>query len=404
MFIREAPPHVLSVIQAAPTASTTKLSLLATKDLKVSLRITGGKADRSEFNLSANEPVTVHVTGIKPDTAPAYTAVWDGGRVTGTLRTPRRKGQPFTFVVQADSHLDENSAAEVYARAVNAMGADRPDFMIDLGDTFMTGKHSEYAKAISQYRVQRYYMSQVEAPVFLALGNHDGETGWIERGQTGMTQWARQQREAHFPSPVPNQKGLYYAVEWGDVLALVLDPFSFTPSKPGRNGDNWTWTLGRAQYDWLKATLEKTSAKYRLVFIHHLVGGSGKDARGGAEASAGFEWGGVADFGAKRPGWGETIHEMLKKHKVQGVFRGHDHIYVRQERDGIIYQCLAQPSHARGDSVRSAAEYGYLSGKILGSSGYQRFSIGADGLKVEYVKLTPGGTTVADSYVLPPVK
>ena len=46
----------------------------------------------------------------------------------------------------------------------------------------------------------------------------------------------------------------------------------------------------------------------RFVFIHHLVGGLGRDVRGGAKPAAYMEWGGKnADgsegFAQHRPGW-----------------------------------------------------------------------------------------------------
>jgi hypothetical protein len=47
--------------------------------------------------------------------------------------------------------------------------------------------------------------------------------------------------------------------------------------------------------------------------------------------------------------------------------------------------------------LRSAEEYGYLSGKILDGSGYMRVSIGPAKARVEYVKTT-GTQSVADSY------
>ncbi len=99
----------------------------------------------------------------------------------------------------------------------------------------------------------------------------------------------------------------YYAWEWGDALFIVLDPYRFTPPSRGTT-DNWNPTLGDEQYQWLKQTLETSNAKWKFVFIHQLVGGAGKDGRGGVEAAPYFEWGGQnADgsdgFAQQRSGW-----------------------------------------------------------------------------------------------------
>ena len=66
--------------------------------------------------------------------------------------------------------------------------------------------------------------------------------------------------------------------------------------------------------------------------------------RGGAEAAAYFEWGGEnADgswgFDTQRPGWGGVpIHQLMVENGVSAYFHGHDHQYVYETRDGIVYQ------------------------------------------------------------------
>ena len=36
--------------------------------------------------------------------------------------------------------------------------------------------------------------------------------------------------------------------------------------------DPWESTIGDAQYQWLKHTLEESEAKYKFVFAHHVLG------------------------------------------------------------------------------------------------------------------------------------
>ena len=45
-----------------------------------------------------------------------------------------------------------------------------------------------------------------------------------------------------------------------------------------------------------------------------------------------------------RPGWPAPIHQLLVQHRVSAVFHGHDHLYVNQQLDGIVYQEVPQPS------------------------------------------------------------
>jgi phosphodiesterase/alkaline phosphatase D-like protein len=182
----------------------------------------------------------------------------------------------------------------------------------------------------------------------------------------------------------------YYAWEWGDALFIVLDPYWFTPPQRGIT-DNWNPTLGTVQYQWLKKTLETSRAKWKFVFIHQLVGGLDKDGRGGAEAAKYFEWGGNNADGsygstAKRSGWAMPIHQLLVANKVNIVFHGHDHLFVKQDLDGIVYQEVPQPSAARFDATNNAKEYGYVTGDVLASSGHLRVTVSSSQVKVDYVR------------------
>lgn len=68
---------------------------------------------------------------------------------------------------------------------------------------------------------------------------------------------------------------------------------------------------------------------------------------------------------------------MLVDHGVSVVFNGHDHMFIKQDLDGIVYQLVPQPGHPRS-GVKSAKEYGYLSGEVQGSSGHVRVRVNGD--------------------------
>jgi hypothetical protein len=38
------------------------------------------------------------------------------------------------------------------------------------------------------------------------------------------------------------------------------------------------------------------------------------------------------------------IHQLLVRNKVAAVFHGHDHLFAKQDLDGIVYQEVPQPS------------------------------------------------------------
>lgn len=213
-----------------------------------------------------------------------------------------------------------------------------------------------------------------------------------------MASWAREQREANFPVIRPSEfysgapkKGLWYSYNWGDATFIILDPFVATTRKSRGDEDGWNWTLGKEQFDWFARTLKESKSKFKFVFIHHLVGGfGGAEARGGAEAADRFEWGNKEEFPTKREGWAEPIHALMLKYGVTAMFHGHDHLYVRQEKDGIVYLEVPQPGQPRDNAIGSAEKYGYKSGVILGSSGHIRVTVGPVAAKIEYVKSLAG--------------
>lgn len=408
-----------NVILGRPTTNSVTLSLYAQADNQVAIAYVayGSTAfvQTPPINLKANMPQNIDLTGLTPNTAYTYKLIINGQASDAhVFHTQRAIGDSFVFTLDADPHnRDPRFSGEVYARTLTNARADRPDFHINLGDTFMTEKVQSrtYAEAESTFTDMRPYLGIIggDAPLFLVNGNHEGELGWLLRGtETGLPIWSTQLRERYYPNPMPGAfytgsansdaslnaiRDSYYAWTWGDALFVVLDPFWYTLTKPRPDNldNNWGWTLGQAQYTWLKSTLAGSSARYKFIFIHHLVGGNDTDARGGIEAAPYFDWGGKnADgtygFEKQRPGWGKPIHQLLVDYKVSAVFHGHDHVFVKQVLDGIIYQEMPQPSIAEYNNTRLAADYGYLNGDILGSSGHLRVTVTSAQVTVEYVR------------------
>lgn len=408
------PDHLFNIILGRLTDRSVTVRVLFHED-REGVVTYGPKGHESAsktkvVQFKAGQPVDVVLDSLDANTRHYYRLHYrragaDSSDQTGefTFHTQRDAGSSFTFTVQADSHLDENTSGEVYLRTLaNALG-DQPDFHFGLGDTFMTGKYVKPQLSHPQYLAQRYYLGHLchSAAFFFALGNHDGEAG-----NRSSSVWATTTRKRYIPNPTPNgfftgnelrEPGIglpenYYAFHWGDCQFIVLDPFRHTTTRNrgGGSGDNWFWTLGENQYHWLKKELAGRGAKFRFVFLHHLVGGSDRNQRGGKEAAPFWEWGGKGasgkdEFDQRRPGWGKPIHQMLVEHSVNIVFHGHDHMFIKQDLDGIVYQLVPQPGHPRS-GTKSAKEYGYLSGEVQGSSGHVRVRVSGDSARVDYVR------------------
>ena len=414
----DVPAHPWDIVLARPTGNSATASLMIYRDATANLEYGTARGNYTSqtppLAFKAAIPGTIELSNLTPNTSYYYRL-----RIRGTetaadewspeysFTTARPPGVSFVFAMQADSHLDENTEPAIYARAVENMLADGVDFVVDLGDTFMNDKYSpDYKESQKQYLAQRYYFGLVghSAHWFLALGNHDGEQGRYLNGTVdNMTIWSNRLRKSLFPNPVPNgfytgntnpdalagSLENYFAWQWGDAHFFVLDPFWVT--KRTGQSDGWAWTLGQAQYDWLRRTLEESNSRYKFIFLHHLVGGRDNSQRGGIEAAKYFEWGGhnlsnVNEFAVKRPGWALPIHSLLVKHRVSAVFHGHDHLYVKQDLDGIVYQEVPQPGYPRFNQANSATDYGYVNGTILGSPGHLRVTVTPERARVELVR------------------
>ena len=322
------------------------------------------------------------------------------------FHTQRPRGKSFTFVIEADPHLDNNTDSAAYRVTLKHMLTKRPDFMIDLGDNFMTDKLTviNQSTITERHVLFRSFYNELchSAPLYLVLGNHEGEYSWVSTaGNNTMPVMATNTRKLYYPNPYPNSfysgnntnenlVGLrenYYSWEWGDALFIVLDPYWYTTTK-----SVWGWTLGTAQYNWLKEVISSTTAKFKFVFCHQLVSGNGIEGRGGSESVPLYEMGGnntdgTYGFSTNRPGWDKPIHTLLKDNNCTIFFHGHDHLFAKQDLDNIVYQEVPQPS-AKNITVITGTEpgYGYANGLLLPNRGYLLVIVSPDSVKVDYVR------------------
>jgi len=410
-------------ILGRPTDNSVTLQLIFSDSAQV--RVSYGTTPGTYTNqtawlsLAGNDPAEITLSGLQANTRyyyrvrhrqPGDTIVTN--RPEYTFHTQRPPGTPFTFVVQADPHLDNQSDTALYRLCLQNQLDDAPDFMVDLGDFLMSEKMRDSNNQIPfdtvAYRcelLRGYYETTCHSvPLFNVIGNHEGENGWYRNGTaSNIAIWDNLARKKYFLNPVPDAfytgdttnypfvgvRESYYAWHWGDALFIVLDPYWNTAPKPD-SLTGWRWTLGQTQYDWLKNTLENSAARFKFVFCHQLVGGD-PDGRGGIEFADRYEWGGnnldgTPGFATNRPGWYKPIKDLLTENRVNIFFHGHDHFFAKQEKECMIYQECPQPSHPNFMNANQAAAYGYVQGQFLPNAGHLRVTVDSSGVQVEYVR------------------
>lgn len=382
-----------------------------------------------------NSPIEAVIDNLQPDTKYYYRMRYreaGGAEFTAGsehfFHTQRAVGSTFTFTVQADSHLrwalDGSPSVfdtKLYRRTLQNAAIDTPDFHIDLGDAFSGRQASTFEYAVQYHLEQRPFFGLLchSAPLFLVIGNHEHECGWeLDGTAENRAVWATKARKLYYLNPAPddfysgdttthNYVGIrenYYAWEWGNALFVVLDPFWYTATCPhndlgsppgGGSEDGWDWTLGYTQHQWLKHTLENSNTTFKFVFSHNMTAGAGSEhhrlyGRGGVEGAHLWEWGGYNDdgtwgFNQRRPGWDMPIHQLMQENNVTIFFHGHDHAFVKQDLDSIVYQEVPVPndvSYGIGYTVNG----GYESGDLVNNSGHLRVKVAPSAVTVDYVR------------------
>ena len=392
-----------------PTGTTININVIpaSTIELYYDYKVSGGTYSSTTIvSAAAGQPCNVVINGLSPDTKYYYHMHYHlpgetdwVTRSEHSFHTQRAPGEPFSFVVTADTHAGLGGnffSAARYNLTLSHILADHPDFWIDAGDTPKDDFLHSLAEYQNGYKELRGHIKAVsgDVPFFQVLGNHEQEMGWNldDAADPAQTQpiMAVNARRAIFPSPKPDGfytgntdtsltyidddhlREDYYAWTWGDAQFIVLDPYWYTMKFPQENstypfggeenqsgenatkGTRWDWTLGIDQYLWLKNTLATSTSTYKFVFIHHVTGGILPYGRGGTEIAGYFEWGGKSwddtwGWDAYRKNvdarWGDLpIHQLMDQYNVTIFFHGHDHFYAKQELDGIVYQEVPMPA------------------------------------------------------------
>ncbi len=391
-----------------------------------------------------------------------------------SFHTPREAGSSFVFGVQGDSHPERSPRdfiPELYTRTLTQAKNDGVDLFLTTGDDFSIDLNFEGGVTEDgvkeRYRIQRPWLGIVgnEAPIFLVNGNHEQGALYLYNdarkypAPDNPAVWVQNARNEYFSQPEPNDfytgndekleyidkgiTGTYYAFEWGDALFVALDPFWSSeavvdnifegprgggmgqPPQPwtdaggvsrtddGKTVNKWDISLGDTQYNWLKETLEGSDVKFKFIFAHMMHGGD----RGGVELANLYEWGGENqsgnyEFDTERPNWEKPIHQLMVDTGVTIFFHAHDHNWVMQELDGVVYQEVSSPADADYALTSWAVAYKDKTSVVLPNTGYTRVSVSPEQVQVDYVRTflpehendEQQSGEVAYSYVIPAPK
>ncbi len=431
-------PGLSNIILGRPTDSSIAISVLGTEAQSVYVEYGTSKTalvkKSATVALAAGMPQVIEINGLKANTKNYYRLRYKKANEpsfttgkTNSFSTAKTSGKSFSFSVQGDTHPERAGKmfnADLYSVTMANIASQQPDFHILLGDDFSIDPLIDKGQA-NQVNVENIYRTHrnwlaiagASVPIFLVNGNHEQAAAYLLDGtNSNPAVLAGNARLKYYPLPAPNRFysgnsyeipniGLprdYYSWTWGDALFISIDPYwhskqavdnvagvsADTNDKAGgktgsgKTTNLWGVGIGDEQYAWLKKTLETSKAKYKFVFAHHVLG----TGRGAVEVSTNYEWGGkdpkgTSTFAKERPNWELPIHDLMVKNGVSIFFQGHDHIFVTQERDGLIYQSMPNPAD---DTFTMFNDGAYLTGTKAPNSGHVRVTVTPAEAKVEY--------------------
>lgn len=284
------------------------------------------------------EPVCQVFAGLRPG-APTDYAV--AGATGSAAALPA--GEPLRFAVIGDSGNGSPEQWEV-ARRLEKAG---PRFVLHTGDiVYPRG-------ALDDYR-DRYFAPYKDllsrAPVYPAIGNHDYGNHIL------ATRPGRRKFEVYKRI---HRKPAYYSFDLGPAHFISLDT-----SRAWGVDAAAAIGPGSPQDAWLRADLAAArAAAWTIVFLHVPVHAS--EDHGDHEALRAW------------------LEPLFKKHRVQLVLQGHDHIYERSKPiEGTVFMtvgCSGAKLHPERDRPRDPrfesrlAEHGFVLGELEAASLTLRF-------------------------------
>ena len=226
-------------------------------------------------------------------TASAGDASIDSGLLT--FKTAVTAGQPLRFAVIGDTE----SRPHINDRLAKRIWAERPNFVVNLGDLTDAGEEPHRYEWTHEYFLGMTQLAS-RVPLFAVPGNGESDLHWYKHYH-------------HYPQP----EG-YYTFRFGDAAFFMLDS----------NRRDIEFAPGGVQYEWLDKQLSACDARWKFVCHHHAT-------YTGEEDDYGDSWKGPSHFGDP---FVRKIVPLYDKHGVDIAMFGHLHLYERSHpiRDGQV--------------------------------------------------------------------
>jgi calcineurin-like phosphoesterase family protein/purple acid phosphatase-like protein len=253
-------------------------------------------------NASAAGDLTIHevtITDLAAEKNYFYRVVsGEAASEVYSFQTAVNENTPFAYVVVGDNRTNP----ENWGRIAAAAYAERPNFVVNVGDVVTDGNVK--AQWLAEWIVPAADLMR-RVPHYVAIGNHENDAHWYYD---------------YVAYPAPEN---YYSFDYGNAHFTIVD--SNQPLRPGTD-----------QYEWIARDLAKTKATWKFVAHHHPPVSSDEDDYGDTYKGRSTR----GDLNVRR------LMPLYEKHGVDICWFGHIHDYERtwplrdgevDEKRGVVY-------------------------------------------------------------------
>lgn len=297
-------PEVSGPFVTSPVMLNTSSASVTVSWLEKGADVTVRQGTEVQFSFPVEVRKTTF-THLKPGTVYTYDA---GPAGKGKFKTPPQVGQPFEFLMYAESRngnvsntieqQDKTNGDDIHSQMIATMSKEDPDFEMHLGDAIQTGPDQQ--EWFDFFRITAPLMRKTN--VALVYGNHEANAPLVH--------------------DMFNQPKTYYSFNWGTSHFIVLDSEydRVRLAQAGKSTESEQEKLWQEELTWFKEDLEANKSADNIFVAFHLpVHTATAYKRRDRSFRIQREW-----------------VPLIEKYNAI-VLNGHEHNYQRAQANGIHY-------------------------------------------------------------------
>lgn len=218
----------------------------------------------------------------------------------------------FEFTIFTDSQGMIEQDYNIFLKLLkNSLKSKKTDFIIHLGDFVDDGSNEEYWTWVLNSKI---WKENVCVPV---CGNHDVRVNYLLKKCNFENSILSHFNIQNFPNQEIST-GTYYSFEYNNTIFVVLNT----------NFCEYDSYIDNSQYTWALSVLLKSKAKWKIILTHKSPYSNGPHCN---------------DEDVKKVG--KKIIDLAYQAKVDVIFGGHDHVYVRTPEMNYSQKVLCEKKY-----------------------------------------------------------